>query len=165
LTTDYVLCRKSTDLSWEGDEPNTAAAEEASAPTAEESAPLPQGETVAPAAKATLPEASIVEGEYAAETQPSSSSSHSPREIDPVCLLLIGAEVKGSTIPEAVPVVPEAEVATGATTEPAEIASGVAPGMAEEVHNDVLPESNLEVVVRSLEIRDVELIRSAPVDG
>jgi uncharacterized membrane protein len=75
---------------------------------------------------------------------------------------LIGAEVKGSTIPEAVPVVLEAEVAASATTEPAEIASRVAPGMAEEVHDDVLPESNLEVVVRSLEIRDAELIRSAP---
>jgi hypothetical protein len=44
-----------------------AAAEEASAPAAEESAPLPQGETVAPAAEATLPEASMVEGEYAAD--------------------------------------------------------------------------------------------------
>jgi hypothetical protein len=32
------------------------------APTAEESAPLPQGDTVAPATEATLPEASKVEG-------------------------------------------------------------------------------------------------------
>jgi hypothetical protein len=64
LTTDYVLCRKSTDLSWEGDEPSTAAAEEASAPAAEESAPLPQAETVVPAVEATLPEASIIEGGY-----------------------------------------------------------------------------------------------------
>jgi hypothetical protein len=31
-------------------------------PTAEESAPLPQAETVAPVAEATLPEASVVEG-------------------------------------------------------------------------------------------------------
>jgi hypothetical protein len=63
-----------------------------------------------------------------------------------VCLLLTGAEVEGSTIPEAVPVggiVPEAEVATGAATEPAEIASGVAPEMAEGVRDDVLPESSL----------------------
>jgi hypothetical protein len=116
LTTDYVLCRKSMDLSWEGGEPSTAAAEEAPAPVAEESALLPQGETVALAAEATLPEASIVEGEYAAETQPSSSSSHSPWETDPMCLLMIGAEVEGSTIPEAVPVMPEVEVAAGATT-------------------------------------------------
>jgi hypothetical protein len=139
LTIDYVLRRKSTDLSWEGDEPSTAGVEEASAPAAEESAPLPQGETVAPTAEATLPEASIVEGEYAAEMQPSLSSSHSPRETDLVCLLMIGAEVEGSTIPEVVPVVPETEVAAAATTEPAEIASGVAPGVAEEVHDDVLP--------------------------
>jgi hypothetical protein len=135
LTSDYVLCRKSTDLSWEGDEPSATADEEAFAPAAEESAPLPQGETVAPAAEAALPEASIVEGEYTAEMQPSSSSSRSPRETDLVYLLFTGAEVEGSTIPEVVPVegtVPEAEVAAGAATEPAKIASGVAPGVAEE---------------------------------
>jgi hypothetical protein len=85
-------------LSWEGDEPSTAAVEEASAPAAEESAPLPQAETVAPAVEAALPEASIVEGEYTAEMQPSSSSSRSPRETDPMCLLLTGAEVEGSTM-------------------------------------------------------------------
>jgi hypothetical protein len=103
------------------------------APAAEESAPLPQGDTVAPATEATLPEASKVEGEYAAYAQPSSSCSHSPRETDLVCLLMIGAEVEGSTIPEVVPVVPEPEVAAGATTEPVEVASGVAPGVAKEV--------------------------------
>jgi hypothetical protein len=82
-----------------------------------------------------------------------------------VCLLLTGAEVEGSTIPEAVPVegiVLEAEVAAGAATESAEIASGVAPGVAEEVRDDVLPESTLEVVVRSPEIQDAEPICSAP---
>jgi hypothetical protein len=65
---------------------------------------------------------------------------------------LAGAEVEGSTIPEAVPVegvVPETEVATGAATEPAEIA---APGVAEELRSDALPEASLEVVVRSPEI-------------
>jgi hypothetical protein len=142
LTTDYVLCRKLTDLSWEGEEPSTAAAEESSTPAAEESAPLPQAETVAPDAEAALPEASIVEGEYTAEMQPSSSSSRSPRETDPVCLLLTGAEIEGSTTPEAVPIegiVPEAKLAAGAATEPAEIASGVAPGVAKEVCDDVLP--------------------------
>jgi hypothetical protein len=79
--------------------------------------------------------------------------------------LLTGAEVEGSAIPEVVPVegiVPEAEVAAGTTTEPAEIASGVAPGVAEEVRDDVLPESSLEVVVRSPEIQDAEPIRSVP---
>jgi hypothetical protein len=165
LTTDYDLCRKLTDLSWEGDELSTTAAEEASAPAAEESAPLPQAETVTPAADATLPEASIVEGEYAVETQLSSSSSRSPRETDPVCLLLTGAKVEGSTIPEAVSVegiVPEAEVATGAATELAEVAGGIAPGVADEVRDDVLPESSLEVVVHSPENQDAEPIRSVP---
>jgi uncharacterized membrane protein len=79
-----------------------------------------------------------------------------------VCLVLTGAEVEGSTIPEAVPVegvVPEAEVATGAATELAETA---APGVTEEVRGDALPEASLEVVVRSPEIQDAKPIRSAP---
>jgi hypothetical protein len=75
---------------------------------------------------------------------------------------MTGVEVEGSTIPEDVPVVPKPEVAAGATTEPAEIASGVAPGVAEEVRDNVLSESSMEVVVRSLEIQDAEPIRSAP---
>jgi hypothetical protein len=45
--------------------------------------------------------------------------------------------------------VPEAEVATEAATEPAEVA---APGMAEEERGDALLEVNLEVVVHSPEI-------------
>jgi hypothetical protein len=75
--------------------------------------------------------------------------------------VLTGAEVEGSTISEAVPVegvVPETEVATEAATEPAEIA---APGVAEAVRGDALPEVSLEVVVCSPEIQDVEPIRSA----
>jgi hypothetical protein len=56
-------------------------------------------------------------------------------------------------------VVPEAEVATGAATEPAETA---ALGMTEEVHGDALPETSLDVVVRSPEIQDAEPIRAAP---
>jgi hypothetical protein len=59
------------------------AAEEDSAPATEESAPLPQVKTVAPAVEATLPGASIVEGKYTAQMQPSSSSSRSPRETNP----------------------------------------------------------------------------------
>jgi hypothetical protein len=62
LTTLCVLCRKSTDLSWEGDEPSAAAAEENPTLAVEESAPLRQGETVAPGAEATPLEASLVEG-------------------------------------------------------------------------------------------------------
>jgi uncharacterized membrane protein len=76
--------------------------------------------------------------------------------------MLTGVEVEESTIPEAVlveGVVPEAVVATGAATEPAET---TAPGVAEEVRGDALPEPSLEVVVRSLEIQDVEPIRSTP---
>jgi hypothetical protein len=85
-----------------------------------------------------------------------------------VCLLLTGAEAEGSTIPEAVPVeglVPETQEAAGAATEPAEVASGGAPGVAEEKRDEVLPESSLEVVVRSPEIQDAEPIRSAPMSG
>jgi hypothetical protein len=76
--------------------------------------------------------------------------------------MLTGVEVEESTIPEAVPVegvVPEAEVTTGAATEPAETA---APGVGEEVRGDSLPEASLEVVVRSSEIQDTEPIRSVP---
>jgi hypothetical protein len=76
--------------------------------------------------------------------------------------VLTGAEVEGSTIPEAVPVegvVPETEVTTRAATELAEIA---APRVAEEVRGDALPESSLEVIVRSPEIQDAEPIRLAP---
>jgi uncharacterized membrane protein len=149
-------------LSWDGDEPSTAAAEEVSAPAAEESAPLSQAETVTPVAEATLLEASVVEGEYTEVMRPSSSSSQSPQGTDPICLVLTGAEVEGSAIPEAVPVegiVPETEVATEAATEPPEIE---APGMTEEGHGDAMSEVNLEVVVRSLEIQDAEPIHSAP---
>jgi uncharacterized membrane protein len=74
--------------------------------------------------------------------------------------VLIGVEVEGSTIPEAVPdegVVPEAEVVTGVAIEPAETA---APGMTEEVRGGALLEVSLDVVVRSLEIQDAEPIRS-----
>jgi uncharacterized membrane protein len=77
--------------------------------------------------------------------------------------VLKGAEVEGSTIPEAVPVegvVREAEVATGAATKLAEI---TAPGVTEQVRGDALPEASLEVVVRSPEIQDAEPIRSAPI--
>jgi hypothetical protein len=46
-----------------------------------------------------------------------------------------------------------------------EVASGEAPAMAGEERDDVLPESTLEVVVRSPEIQDAEPIRSAPMSG
>jgi hypothetical protein len=73
-----------------------------------------------------------------------------------------GAQVEGSVIPEAVPVegvVPEAEVITEAMTELAETA---ALGVAEEVRDDALLGTSLDVVVCSPEIQDTEPIRSAP---
>jgi hypothetical protein len=76
--------------------------------------------------------------------------------------VLTGAEVEGSTIPKAMQVegvVPEAEVVTGAATEPAETAAA---GVTEEVRGDALPEASLDIVVRSPKIQDVEPIRSAP---
>jgi hypothetical protein len=60
------FCKKSTDLSWEGDEPSTEVVEEV-APPAEESAPAPQAVPEPPATEASLPEASVVEGEYSSE--------------------------------------------------------------------------------------------------
>jgi hypothetical protein len=62
LTTLCALCRKSTDLSWEGDEPSAAAPEENLTLAVEESTPLPQAKTVAPSAEATPPKATVVEG-------------------------------------------------------------------------------------------------------
>jgi hypothetical protein len=68
MTTNFVcFCRKSTDLSWEGDEPSTTVVEEEVAPPVEESTPAPQAESEAPAAGAALPEASVVEGKCSAE--------------------------------------------------------------------------------------------------
>jgi hypothetical protein len=60
------FCRKSTDLSWEGDELSTTVAEEEVAPPVEESPPAPQMESEAPAAGAALPEASVVNGKCSA---------------------------------------------------------------------------------------------------
>jgi hypothetical protein len=60
------FCRKSTDLSWEGDEPSTAVAEEVT-PPAEESAPASQAVPEPPATGESLPEAIVVEGEYSSE--------------------------------------------------------------------------------------------------
>jgi hypothetical protein len=82
-----------------------------------------------------------------------------------MCLLLTGAEVEGSTIPEVVSVegvVPETQEAARAASEPAEVANKGAPEVAEENHDEVLLEYSLEVVVRSPEIQDAEPIHSAP---
>jgi hypothetical protein len=57
-----VLCRKSTDLSWEDEEPSAAAGEEDRSAEVEESAPLSQTETIVQAMEATPQEATMVEG-------------------------------------------------------------------------------------------------------
>jgi hypothetical protein len=56
------LCRKSTNLSWEGEEPEAAVAEENPSVDVEESASLPQAEIIAQGAEAAPPEATVVEG-------------------------------------------------------------------------------------------------------
>jgi hypothetical protein len=67
MTTSFVyFCRKSTDLSWEGDEPSMTVAEEEVAPPVEESTPAPQAESEVSDAGAALPEASVVEGKCSA---------------------------------------------------------------------------------------------------
>jgi hypothetical protein len=67
MTTSFVyFCRKSTDLSSEGDEPSATVAEEEVAPPIEKSTPAPQVESEAPAAEAALPEASVVKGKCSA---------------------------------------------------------------------------------------------------
>jgi hypothetical protein len=57
------------DLSWEGDQPAAAVAEEGAAPHTEESTPAPQTEPEAPVTEATLLVASIIEGEYSVEVE------------------------------------------------------------------------------------------------
>jgi hypothetical protein len=72
------------------------------------------------------------------------------------------AQVEGAAIPEAVAiqgVVPEAEVPEGAASGPK---VPIAPETMEEVHDDMLPESSMDIVVGSSEIQDAEPIRSAP---
>jgi hypothetical protein len=59
--------------------------EEEVVPPAEESAPTPQEEPEAPAVEATLPEASVVEGEYSAEAVVPPKSSRS-RQMMPMHL-------------------------------------------------------------------------------
>jgi hypothetical protein len=74
-------------------------------------------------------------------------------------------QVEGTAIPEDMVVegvVPEVEALEEAASGPVET---VAPEATEEVRDDALPESSMDIVVRSLEIQDVEPIRSAPMLG
>jgi hypothetical protein len=58
-----LLCRKSSDLSWDGEELSAAAGEESRTAEVEESALLlPQTETAGQAAEAMPQEATMVEG-------------------------------------------------------------------------------------------------------
>jgi hypothetical protein len=71
-------------------------------------------------------------------------------------------QIEGTTIPKAVSVegvVPEAEVLEGAASRPEE---KIAPEATEEVCDNALPESSMDVVVRSPEIQDAEPIHTAP---
>jgi hypothetical protein len=54
-----VLCRKATDLSWDGDETSTTTGEEDQSTGSQVPTPLPQTEV---AAESTLQEATMVEG-------------------------------------------------------------------------------------------------------
>jgi hypothetical protein len=63
MTICVRFCRRSTDLTWDGDEPSSVVAEEV-APPAKEAAPAGQAAIEPPVAEAPLPEASVVKGEY-----------------------------------------------------------------------------------------------------
>jgi hypothetical protein len=87
---------------------------------------------------------------------------------DPVVLLMTGAEVEGSDIPSAVPVedvTSGTQGAAGRAPEPMEVSVGEAAATTGGEGDDALPEPALEVVFRSSEIQDAELIRSAPMSG
>jgi hypothetical protein len=84
---------------------------------------------------------------------------------DTLVLLSTGAETEGSDIPSAAPVedvAPETQEAAGEAPEPMEVAAEEAAAATGGEGDDALPELALEVVVRSPEIQDTELIRSAP---
>jgi hypothetical protein len=76
--------------------------------------------------------------------------------------VLTGAQVEGTAIPEAVlveGVVPGAEVVAGSTSRSEETPASE---ITEGVHDDALPETSMDIVVRSPEIQDAESICSAP---
>jgi hypothetical protein len=78
-----------------------------------------------------------------------------------VCFVVIEAQVAVTTIPEAVAiesVMPEVDVLEGAASD---LEVPIAPETTEEVCDDALPESSMDVVVWSLEIQDAEPIHSA----
>jgi hypothetical protein len=62
MITKVVLCRKSTDLSWEGEEPSAVAGEENRSLAVEEAAPLPQAESGVQVTETAPPDVTIIEG-------------------------------------------------------------------------------------------------------
>jgi hypothetical protein len=84
---------------------------------------------------------------------------------DALVFSLTDAEAEGSDIPAAVPIenlTLETQEATGGAPEPMEVAAGGAAATTGGEEAATLQEPALEVVDRSLEIQDVEPIRSAP---
>jgi hypothetical protein len=164
MTTSFVyFYRKSTDLSWEGDEPSATVVEEEVAPPIEESTPAPQVESEVPAAEAALPEASVVEGKYSAV------DLIFPHRVvvvaDDLDFFLSGVEAEGSDIPAAVPMeksTPQAPEAAEGAPEPMQEVAGEAAAAIGGEEATVPPEVALEVAIRSPEIQDAEPIRSAP---
>jgi hypothetical protein len=117
-----------------------------------------------PAAEATLPEASVVEGEYSAEVEVPSRVVVVAMLTDTLVFLSTGAEAEGSDIPSAVPVedvAPETQEAAVEAPEPMEVAVGEATATAGGEDAE-LPEPALEVVVRLPEIQDAKPVRSVP---
>jgi hypothetical protein len=140
-------------------------AEEEVVPPAEESASAPQAEPEALSAKATLPEASVVEGEYSTEVEVPSRVVVVAMLTDTLVFLSTGAEAERRDIPSAVPVedvAPETQEAAIEASEPMEVTVGEAAATTGGEEAAMLPEPALEVVVRSLEIQDAEPILSAP---
>jgi hypothetical protein len=140
-------------------------AEEEAAPPAEESAPAPQAEPETLTAEATLPEASVVEGEYSTEVKVPSIVVVVAMLTDTLVFLSTGADSEGSEIPSAVPVedmAPETLEATAEAPELMEVAAGEAAATIGGGGDDTLPEPALEVVICSPEIQGAEPIRSAP---
>jgi uncharacterized membrane protein len=82
-----------------------------------------------------------------------------------VCVGVTETQGEGTSIPEGVAiegVIPGAGVLGGATSTPE---APIAPEATKEVHDGALPESSMDVVVRSREIQDAEPIHSTPMSG
>jgi hypothetical protein len=84
---------------------------------------------------------------------------------DTLVFLSTGVEAEGSEIPSAVPVedvAPGTQEAVVEAPKPMEVAAGEAAATTRGEGDAALPETALEVVVRSSKIQDAEPIRSVP---